>query len=344
MSVAVLERLEERAGPSDADREQWLAERRTGITATEVRDLYLRKISVRELVDRKLGRVPDVGDLSHIPVIGWGKFREPHIAAIVEQRFGIRPESRVFRAADEPRFLASPDGVGVNFDEMLQVCEIKTAGKNVAPWTDSYAEKGYEIQQQWVMRVLGAQRSLFAWEKRETLPDGQFVNGELQFEWVARNDLLIEKLEALARRFLKALDKAAAEPVPEAEPIDEVLDTHAVNYLRALDLEREAKALKAPAWAALLAAGKSQTSALARITYNPGTELEVEDVDFEAAKAANATLHARLELAHAALRDAEAAWSEHCEAFKTTKTVTGKPILRVTPVKQKEQGHGIDED
>lgn len=330
MTAAVLEALEQRAGASDADREAWLADRRTGITATEVRDLYLRKITVRELVNRKLGRVPEIGDLSHVPVIGWGKEREPVIAEVIAERFpGIRPESRVFRSAGNPRHLASPDGLGLyGFDEELTVSEIKTAGKNIPPWSDAYAEKGYEIQQQWVMHVLGARRSLYAWEIRLDDFAGGFVPGDLKFEWVPRNDDLIVKLVKLADGFLTALDKAAAEPAPEAPPIDEELDTHAVNYLRALELEKEAKELKAPAWSAMLAAKKSQTSALARITFKEPEPVEVEGIDYAAARDAfpgSALFQA--------LQTAQALWDEHCEQFKTTKTVTGRPTLRVTPVK-----------
>jgi len=325
--VSVLEELETRAGASDQQREAWLSDRRAGVTATELRDLYMKRVTIGELVNRKLGRVPEVGDLSHIPVIGWGRLREPIIAALVEQRFGIRPESRVFRAADESRFLASPDGVGINFDEELLISEIKTSGKDIPPWSDAYADKGYEIQQQWGMRVLGAIRSLFVWEIRDELPGGAFVNGRLQHAWVDRDDVLIGKLEKLARQFLAALDKAAAEPYV-APLIDEELDTHAVNYLRGLDLERQAKALKAPAWAALLAAGKSQTSLVARVTFTPGEAGEVEEIDYAAAEAADPDLFARM-------KAAAVAWAAHCEGFKRTVPVPGKPRLTVTAVKQK---------
>ena len=53
MSAAVLETLEARAGASDQDRPAWLAVRRTGITATEIRDLYQKRITIPALVDRK---------------------------------------------------------------------------------------------------------------------------------------------------------------------------------------------------------------------------------------------------------------------------------------------------
>lgn len=337
MNAPVLVSLEQRAGASDQDRDAWLADRRAGITATEVRDLMLRKISIRELVDRKLGRVPEVGDLSHIPVIGWGKLREPIIALIIQNRYGIRPESRVFRAADEPRFLASPDGVGINFDEELLIDEIKTAGRDIAPWSDAYADKGYEFQMQWGMRVLGANRCLYAWEIREELGSNAFVNGELRFEWVERDEKVIAKLEAIARKFLAALDKAASEPAPE---IDEDVDTHAVNYLRFLDAESRAAEAKKREYAALLAAGKSQTSEMARVTFTPASVGEsgtVEEIDYATAEAANPDLFLKMQ-------QVSEAWARHCEKHKREVPVPGrKSAARVTvtavkPPKTEEQG------
>lgn len=333
MMVAVLDALERLAGASDQDKPAWLAERRQGISATEIRDLYSGRITVDELVGRKLGRLPEIGDLSHIPAVDWGNQREPVIAEWVERRWGIRHESRVFHAADEPRFLASPDGVGVNFDEMLQVSEIKTTGVEIPPWSDAYQRKGYEFQQQWVMRVLGAERSLFVWEIREEDSDGAggrvFVPGSRGAEWVPRNEKVIAELEEVARVFLAELDRAAAEPWDEPV-VDEELDRFAGDYLRALELEREAKRLKEPAWQALLAAGRSQVSSVARVTYKAPVPVTVEEVDFEAAKAD--PVGAELFDAQARAREL---WDEFCERFKSKRVVVGRPTLRVTAIKQK---------
>ncbi len=342
MNAPVLEALEARAGASDTDRPAWLAERATGCTATEVRELTLGNISDEELADLKLGRKVD--SFTGNAYTAWGNEREPVIAAVVEQRWAIRPESRVFHAADNPRHLASPDGLGTDFDETLRASEIKTGGAHydLAPWGVDYQKKGYGLQIQWVHHVTGAARTLYSWEERTGRP-GSFRPGELRHEWVERDEAVIAALVERADRFLAVLDARAAEPF-EAPEVDEVLDTHAVNYLRALDLEREAKALKAPAWAALLAAGKSQVSALARVTYKEPVAVEVEDIDYEAAKEANATLWARYQLAQEKVAAVEAEWTSHLQEFKSTHLVEGRPTLRVTAVKQKEQGNGNDED
>lgn len=313
-----------RAGAPDTERPRWIAERMAGVTATEVRDLHIGAVSVQALIDMKLGRTPEPGDLSHIPVIGWGREREAVIAEAL-RGVGIEPESRVFHGVNNSRHLASPDGIGVDFDDALIVSEIKTSGKPLPLGSLELARKGYVHQMQWVMHVTGAVRCRFVVEERIEVAKGVFVPGPLHEDWVDRDEVAIAELVKVADAFLTELDRQREEGAPV---IDEELDTHAVNYLRALELEREAKALKAPAWAAMLAAAKSQVSALARVTYSPPKPVEVEDIDYAAAREneAGAALYA-------AFQEAQDAWQAYCEGFRTVRTVEGKPSLRVTAVK-----------
>lgn len=321
-------------GASDADREAWLADRRQGPTATEIRDLWLGKLSIADLVARKLGRTPEVGDLSHVPVIGWGKTREPIIAAIAEQRYGIRPESRVFHAADEFRFLASPDGVGEDFDGNRVISELKTAGMDVAPGSSSFDAKGYLIQMTWGMRVMNARRCLYGWEYRLDVPGGGFEPGLLQFEWIDYDESLGVELEVLARKFLAALDEAASEEYVAPE-VDDELDTLAVNLLRFREAEAEGKRAKEQTWGLLLArlaesgVAASQASSLARVTYTPGEDVPGEVLDAQAAKEADPDLFAEVQAL-------SARWNEHAAKFRKTVTVSGKPKLTVTSVKTKD--------
>lgn len=342
-TVGPLEDLESRAGASDADRPAWLANRRGGITATEIRDLYLKKggareVAKRKLIDQKLLRVKDDGDLvGRAKVPAWGKHREPEIAAEVLARYGMDPESRVFRAADNPRLLASPDGIGQNFDEELLVAEIKTHDPelDVAPGSAEFKKKGYHPQIVWQMRVTGARRCLYATEER--LVDGTwFKPGEQRFYWIEWDDVaekVAAELEDIAVDFLAALDAAAAEPY-DGPVIDEEIDTLAVNVLTGRVYETQAKELKDPAWAGLLAlcegrAAFTQESVLARVTWTPGEPGESTGPDVEAAKAADPELFAEVQ----ALSQR---WNEHAAKFKKTVMVPGKSRLTVTAVKQKE--------
>lgn len=336
---SALAELESRAGASDEFRPAWLAERRGGVTATEIRDLYLRKITKEKLIGQKLGRIPDTGDLaSYAKVPAWGKQREPEIAAEVLARYAMSPESRVFHAADDPRKLASPDGTGENFDGDLQIAEIKTHGQDqdVAPGGKEYVKKGYYPQMVWQMRVTAARRCLYATEER--LPDGTWYrSGEQRFYWIDWDDearALATELEVIADDFLAALDAAAAEDYVAPE-VDDELDTLAVNLLRFREAESEGKRAKEKAWAGLLArlaeggVDVSQESSLARVTYTVAVSSPSEVPDVDAAKAADPVLFAEVQAL-------SKRWNEHAAKFKKTVTVPGKPSLTVTSVKTKE--------
>lgn len=357
---AKLAELELRAGASDTDREAWLAERRTGITATEVRDLWLEKHGYKpyttraELLGRKVGRIAEVGDLSYVPVIGWGKARESVVAEEIERRFSIAPESRVFRSADHPQKLASPDGVGVDFDGELVVSEIKTAGKDIAPGTEAFKAKGYLAQMVWVMLVTGARRCVYGHEYRIDAPGGGFEPGLQRFWWIDYDQLLAAELNDIADDFLADLALQASREWVAPE-IDEELDTLAVNYLRGLDLEKEAKALKEPSYRAMfdmLDAGEPvvQESPLARVSFTPAIfeEKPVFELDQVRAKAAApAGLYERLEQAEDDLRQAQEALERerlavdaHEAQFvveaRTEFVVVKKASLRVTAAKVKD--------
>jgi len=305
--------LESRAGASDTQRDLWLAERAQGITATEIRDLVKGKLRQDDLIALKLGRKVD--SFSGNQFTDWGNEREAIIAAGI-RGMGIEPESRVFHGERDSRHLASPDGVGVDFDGAVVISEIKTSGKDIRRGQPAYFETGYELQMQWAMWVTGADRCLFAFEERITVA-GRFEPGQLFTEWVPRNDDVIAELVERADAFLAEMDRQREEGAPV---IDEELDTHAVNYLRAIDEEKRWTALKAESYRAVVAAGKSQESPLARITYTPekaGEVLEVEEIDYDAARAADPGLFEALQVA-------QNAWSEHLKTFISTKPVQGK--------------------
>lgn len=339
--LSALEELEQRAGASDTDRPAWLAERRRGLTATEVRDLALKGPAFkRELIEAKLADV-DEPELRS-PYIVWGRRREPIIAERVEAVHGLRPESRVFRAADQPRWLGSPDGVGEDFDGSLVVAEYKTAEVDIAPGTVKFDAKGYFLQMQWVMRVTGARRCLYAWEKRVGDPDYGFEPGPLRMAWVEYDEATVRRLEAIAVDFLDALDEARrAREVGEEPGIDEHADTLAVNYLHALDAEKQGTEAKRAAYGELkdyLAAGEpvSQKSTLAQITYVPEVVETVLVADEDAARAADPMdLWGDVEHLEAELKAARARWGAHCEGFLTREEsrVVKKEVLRVTPGK-----------
>lgn len=327
MESQALTDLLARAGASDTDREAWLAERAQGITATEIRDLVKGKLRQDDLIALKLGRKTD--SFTGNQYTDWGKEREPIIAAGV-RGMGIDPESRVFHGIQDSRHLASPDGIGVEFDGALVVSEIKTSGKDIRRGTADYDATGYELQMQWAMHVTGADRCLFVFEERISVAGG-FAAGQLFTDWVPRDEALIAELVERADAFLAELDRQRAEGGPV---IDEAVDTHAVNYLRGLAAEKDGKALKETAYRALVAAGVSQESPLARVTFTPGIpggEFVEEVVDLDAAEKALPKETAALERAKARVVKLQAEWDALANEFrKTVTSVTKGTAGRVT--------------
>lgn len=207
--VDVRAALEARAGASDEDRAAWLAERRTGVTATEMTQLYLKRISKEALAAQKLSGVETFFGNAYTE---WGKQRESVIAAEVQREYGIAPESRVFRSALNDRWLASPDGIGIDFDELLTLSEIKTAGMDISITSPDFRKKGYLVQMVWAMGVLGAGECVYAWEERIGSPLDGFTPGLRHFDVVrfADHEQLWMDLQTIAGDFLAELDRQAA--------------------------------------------------------------------------------------------------------------------------------------
>jgi len=333
-----LAELMARAGAPDTDRVQWLIERGAGITATQVRELYQGGAGYRaRLLNEKAKQILEPF-LSN-QYIDWGNKREPIIAKWAT-RFGIEPESRVFRAADNPRFLASPDGVGVGFGGELFIDEIKTGKDDIAPGTEAYDRKGYYLQMQWGMRVTGARRCLYIWEQHDsdwqdrgaTHLEPAPMHAEPLTAWIEYDEQIVGALVAIAEDFLADLDALVRDLADGVEAqIDDVLDTHAVNYLRFIGLEKEATTAKKTEWAAMLARlegcdALSQEGPIARVTYNPGEEKESETADVEAAKAADPELFAEVQAL-------SKRWNEHQKKYQKSVVTPAKPSLTVTAVK-----------
>lgn len=326
MSVQVLNDIEARAGASDKDVELWKAQRALGVTATNIRDVMIagnRDQAIRDLVDKKINGDPFKGNA----YTAWGTEREPIIVAELAG-VGVVAESRVFHAEANSRFLASPDGLIVTFDDELLLEEIKTSGKPLPKGSPLLAEKGYEWQMQWQCLVMGAQGCWLTVELREGRP-GSFRPGVRSREFFPRDESMIAQMIPVAEQILTAMDDPAAAPA-----LDEDVDTHAVNYLRFLADEKAAGEAKKAAYAALIAAGVSQESPLARVTFTPAVPaVEVEDVviDLEAAEKALPELTDQLEDAKERVEQLQAEWDAMANRYtKTVKTVSKGSAARVT--------------
>ena len=127
-----------------------------------------------------------------------GRVREPEIARWVAATHGILPSSALFHAEIEKRHLATPDGVAVDRDGRITLCEIKTTNKS---WRS--IPRSYLRQVWWQQHVLGAERTLVAWEEHDAFVP---VGDEPRCAWVDRDEAEI----AHARATRDLADRRAA--------------------------------------------------------------------------------------------------------------------------------------
>lgn len=155
------------AGP-DATREQWLAERRKGVTATEIAAVMGLSPweSPYSLFYRKLGELPEIEDND---AMRWGRRLESAVIAEFTER---HPELHVapgglYAGAVRTWQLATPDGL-LYADGATQApiagLEVKTAGSY-----DGWGDEGtddiplqYRCQALWQLDVLGVDEVRFA--------------------------------------------------------------------------------------------------------------------------------------------------------------------------------------
>jgi hypothetical protein len=332
----MIEQLMTRAIATSSDRPAWLRARAGGVTATEVRDLRAEQTTVRALIEKK--RTGDFEDLSHVRHIAHGNNREPVIAAWIAQRFNIQPNDYVISALANTRHLATPDGIGLNFDEELLISEIKTSKYNLDPNDSSshFGKTGYFYQIQFQLYVTGARRCLFVWEQHDDDWSGwpgrapAPVQAEPGFVWIDRDEREIGRLITLADRFLWAYDSEHATQAEDSE-----LANLAERYIRTLRAESSFSQAKREIWDALhrhlhnAGADTYRPSPLVRVTWAPGRSDVRLVADEAAAIAADPGLFALMQ-------DSRAAWDEHLAKFTREEVFEKKPQLKITEVKEEK--------
>lgn len=270
-------------------REPWMAQRRGGLTATDIRDWVVPSLRRKIMTEKVTGEDTRDGGF-RIAGSGYtlddyaqhGVVREAQIAEWIEATFGIQPSNHVYAHAHNPRWLATPDGMYVEpfsagyapGGEDAVIAEVKTHGSDLQPGPldknrvvrfvdpqSAFAKERFMRQIQWQMLVMNARRTLFVWEVRTKERDheaGIWVpDGPPQYAWIERDDEMIARLIEEAEDALAQIDAAiVASTLGELPPASDVPAEHAIliaEYLRALDAEKVAAAAKTKAWDALKA-------------------------------------------------------------------------------------------
>lgn len=172
-----------------SDREAWLYARQQGITATMVAH-GSTPAGFRDIVAQMETPVT----IEPNAMMDWGNEREPHIAQVVKERFGIMPNDWLIAKDDGLNRwqMATPDGLSLDH---TVIAEIKTTGKplDVIPIR-------YRRQIQWQLHVTDAERCLFAYELRLQGPEGFVPGFDVVTQWVERDDRQIAELIATAEQ------------------------------------------------------------------------------------------------------------------------------------------------
>jgi hypothetical protein len=189
------------------DRVAWVRARSRGITATDVATLTSVNAIARAADAKLMG-----SSFSGNAFTAHGREREPEIARWVAATHGILPSSALFHAEVEKRHLATPDGIAVDAGGRVTLAEIKTTNKS---WRS--IPRGYLRQVWWQQHVLGAERTLVAWEEHQ---DFVPVGDEPRCAWIDRDDAEIAKLVRLATALIDELHlrHLAARPVVDVAP------------------------------------------------------------------------------------------------------------------------------
>lgn len=174
----------------NASREEWLEQRRTGITATDIARLHYGGPAAWEQV-----RSEKEGCASAFlgnRYTAWGHEREPVIMGLVSFAYDIEPNDKLCVYDGDDPWLATPDGLGIGMN-----AEVKTTVTDWPLALESIPKK-YLAQVDWAQLVTGASQTAFAWEPHEN-----FVPGEIRTLIIERDDARIAALVETARRFLE---------------------------------------------------------------------------------------------------------------------------------------------
>jgi len=194
-----------------------LEERRTGIGASEIAavvglsrwasplDVYAAKVepvAVAESEDMERGNMLEPG------LLDWTAKRHADLI--------IRPNDRLYRHAEHPFVIATPDGIGFErgrLDHPAVTVEVKSPGRTQADWTHPDEDPAgfpdyYMTQVQWQLLACGLERAILS----------ALVWGRLWVYHVAANQDLQAAMLERAAEFWRHVENR--EPPPPTQPGD----------------------------------------------------------------------------------------------------------------------------
>ena len=174
---------------SSQTKDLWLAARDKGVTATQV-----AKASTPAGMKEVLAQIENPTLVEPNAFMDWGVEREPYIAHVVKERFGILPNDWLICAdgLSNEWQKATPDGLSLDHSV---IGEYKTSGKSL-----DKVPANYMRQVQWQLYVTGAVKCLFAYELRLEGPEGFVPGFDVECQWIERDDKMISELIVTAQK------------------------------------------------------------------------------------------------------------------------------------------------
>jgi hypothetical protein len=129
------------------------------------------------------------------PFMKFGRDWEGPIASQLKHDFAIMPNDWLIAAKDNPRHLATPDGLDL---EHTTIAEIKTTGKD---WDAEKIPVQYRRQVQWQLYVTGVEQCLFAWMLREER------GGVFYPAWFTARTVMMDPDEEMIASLVKVADE-----------------------------------------------------------------------------------------------------------------------------------------
>lgn len=179
--------------------DEWYKARQYGVSATTVAKAAAGPGGYKAELDRALH--PEDNVIEDNAYMKFGRDWEKWIVDLIPAEYGIVHNDWLIRAAEEPRHLATPDGLN---EDWSRIAEVKTTGKDWDIENLNSIPIQYRRQIQWQMYVTGAQTCVFGWLLRLEDMFGEFTPGwiEPKFVEIERDDDLIADLIDVAHRFV----------------------------------------------------------------------------------------------------------------------------------------------
>jgi len=173
------------------DREAWLWHRSQGVTATMVARAFTTA-GFAEVVAQMENPV----EVTVNAYMEWGNEREPYIAQIVKERYGLLANDWLISAgvslSPDRWMMATPDGLSLDHKTIGEYKTGSSLGKTI--------KAEHVRQMQWQMWVTGAESCVYAFEERRDAPGGFAPAFDVECRIVERDSKLIKELVSVAEK------------------------------------------------------------------------------------------------------------------------------------------------